>query len=150
MTRKADLGVLILNGAPTPGMVEEANHAGTYEHPATGTVYPRIQIITTTGELLLGKQPNLPGTMNPYLRAQRSTVAADKASCSGRETSGAFRKPVRKRFRRCLLSTGLCDLHHGSFARLEPRETLGNIMNRCSRDEGPAVHRTSTGVSTDF
>lgn len=69
-TRKADLGVLITNAQPTPGMIEEANHAGTYTHPATGTIYPRIQMITT-GDLLLGKRPNLPGTMNPYRQAQR-------------------------------------------------------------------------------
>jgi site-specific DNA-methyltransferase (adenine-specific) len=76
-TRKADLGVLITNGAPTPGMIEEANHAGTYTHPATGTVYPRIQMITT-GELLGGKRPNLPGTMNPYLQAHRLAAAHDQ------------------------------------------------------------------------
>ncbi len=58
-------------------MIEEANHAGTYTHPATGTVYPRIQMITT-GELLLGKRPNLPGTMNPYFQAQRVATLGDQ------------------------------------------------------------------------
>lgn len=69
-TRKAEMGVFISNTHPTPGMIEEANHAGTYTHPATGTVYPRIQMITT-GDLLLGKRPSLPATMNPYFKAQR-------------------------------------------------------------------------------
>lgn len=76
-TRKADLGVLVTNGPPTPGMVEEANHAGTYTHPATGTVYPRIQMITTS-DLLHGKRPNIPGTMNPYMQAQRTSLPMDQ------------------------------------------------------------------------
>jgi len=81
-TRKADLGVLITNRMPTPGMVEEADHAGTYVHPATGTTYPRIQIITT-GDLLLGKRPHLPGTMNPYMQAKRAEVSPDQAELFG-------------------------------------------------------------------
>ncbi len=63
-TRKAEMGVLITNGEPTRGMLEEANHAGTYTHPANGQRFPRIQIITVT-DLLHGKRPQLPGTLNP-------------------------------------------------------------------------------------
>lgn len=81
-TRKADLGVLITNGPPTPGMIEEANHAGTYTHPATSTIYPRIQIITT-GDLLVGKRPNLPGTVNPYMEAKPSGPSVDQGELFG-------------------------------------------------------------------
>lgn len=76
-TRKADMGVLITNSSPTRGMIEEANHAGTYTYPVNGQVYPRIQMITVS-ELLTGKRPQLPGTLNPYMQAQRSKVGADQ------------------------------------------------------------------------
>jgi hypothetical protein len=52
-------------------MVDEANHAGTYKHPANGTTYPKIQIITVT-ELLAGKRPKLPATMLPYIQASKA------------------------------------------------------------------------------
>lgn len=70
-TRKAEMGVLITNGEPTRGMLEEANHAGTYTYPVNGQVYPRIQIITVT-DLLHGRRPHLPGTLNPYIQAVKA------------------------------------------------------------------------------
>lgn len=58
-TEKAELGVLVVNGAPTRGMLDAAAHAGSWVHPATQQRYEVLQIITT-GDLLLGRRPNLP------------------------------------------------------------------------------------------
>lgn len=68
--QQAELGVLITLETPTRGMVDAANHAGFYTHPANGQAYPAIQIITVP-ELLAGKKPNLPPMVNPYRQAQR-------------------------------------------------------------------------------
>lgn len=68
--RKAELGVLVTHSKPTPGMIEEVNHSGSYLHPANGQSYPRLQIITTA-ELLAGKRPDLPPTILPYIAASR-------------------------------------------------------------------------------
>lgn len=72
-TQKAEMGVLITNGPPTRGMVDEANHAGTYQHPNYAQAFPRIQIITVD-ELLAGKRPQMPPTVLPYIQAQRKRV----------------------------------------------------------------------------
>ena len=69
-TQKAEMGVLITNTPPTKMMLDEANHAGIYKHPANDVTYPRIQIITVT-ELLAGKKPNVPGTLMPYIQASK-------------------------------------------------------------------------------
>lgn len=70
-TQKAEMGVLITNTPPTKLMLDEANHAGLYKHPSTGTTYPRIQIITVT-DLLSGKKPFVPMTYLPYIAALKS------------------------------------------------------------------------------
>lgn len=72
-TQQAEMGVLILNGEPTRGMVDEANHAGTYTHPHFDQPFPRIQIITIN-DLLLGRQPRVPPTVSPYMQANRATA----------------------------------------------------------------------------
>ncbi len=41
-TQKAEMGVLITNTAPNRGMVDEANHAGSYRHRITQRRFPRI------------------------------------------------------------------------------------------------------------
>jgi DNA modification methylase len=78
-TQKGEMGVLITNGAPTRGMLEEANHAGTYRHPHFDQAYPRIQIITVD-ELLVGKKPQMPPTLLPYIQALRASTPADQGS----------------------------------------------------------------------
>lgn len=78
-TQQAEMGVLITNGQPTRGMVDEANHAGTYVHPHYDRPFPRIQIITVD-ELLSGKRPTMPPTSDPYRRALRATTPADQGS----------------------------------------------------------------------
>lgn len=78
-TQKAEMGVLITNGSPTRGMSDEANHAGTYQHPHYAEAYPRIQIVTVD-ELLSGKRPKMPPTLLPYIQALRSKTPADQSS----------------------------------------------------------------------
>lgn len=70
-TQKAQLGVLITMEEPTRGMVDAANHGGTYKWPMNGRVFPRIQIITV-GELLSGKQPAMPTLVTRYDTAVRA------------------------------------------------------------------------------
>lgn len=74
-TQKGEMGVLILLTQPTKGMVDEMNHAGTYKHPASNDVYPKIQIITVD-ELLKGKKPKMPLTILPYMQAQKAKMAS--------------------------------------------------------------------------
>jgi site-specific DNA-methyltransferase (adenine-specific) len=69
-TQKAAMGILITQTEPTRGMVDAANHAGHYTHPANGEMFPRIQIITT-GALLKGQRPRKPATLLPYVAAPR-------------------------------------------------------------------------------
>lgn len=78
-TQKAEMGVLITNGPPTRGMIDEANHAGTYQHPHYADAFPRIQLITVD-ELLSGKRPKMPPTMLPYIQALKSKTPADQGS----------------------------------------------------------------------
>lgn len=69
---KADMGVLITMAQPTPGMLEEADHSGSYEYEFSGARYPRIQIITVA-ELLQGKRPQMPSPASNYRKAKRSS-----------------------------------------------------------------------------
>lgn len=78
-TQKAEMGVLITNGKPTPGMIDEANHAGSYQHPHYGEAFPRIQIVTVD-ELLSGRKPAMPPTILPYIQALRAKTPADQES----------------------------------------------------------------------
>lgn len=78
-TQKAEMGILITNGPPTRGMIDEANHAGTYQHPHYAESFPRIQMVTVD-ELLSGKRPKTPPTMLPYIQALRAKKPADQAS----------------------------------------------------------------------
>lgn len=72
-TQKAEMGVLILMTDATRGIVDAVNHAGTYKHPGNGQTFPKIQVITV-GDLLTGKRPNLPSTVNPYMKATKSKL----------------------------------------------------------------------------
>jgi len=66
---KADMGVLVMLARPTKGMIEVADHSGTYTVPMTGASYPRVQIVTVA-ELLAGKRPKMPTAILPYIQAQ--------------------------------------------------------------------------------
>ncbi|MFF4652393.1 DNA methyltransferase [Streptomyces sp. NPDC001380] len=69
-SEKAAMGVFITMKKPTKAMIEAANRSGVYTSPFNGSQYPKVQIITVE-ELLQGKKPNLPATLNPYFQAQR-------------------------------------------------------------------------------
>jgi DNA modification methylase len=67
-TQKAQMGILITMGDPTPGMRDAVNHGGTYTWPVNNQTFPRVQIITVA-ELLAGKRPNMPTAITPYSSA---------------------------------------------------------------------------------
>jgi DNA modification methylase len=73
-TQKAQMGVLITMAEPTPGVLDEVNHGGTYTWPVNGQTYPRIQVITVA-DLLHGMRPNMPPLMLPYIQAARALPA---------------------------------------------------------------------------
>lgn len=64
-TQKAEMGVLITLENPTPGMVDAANHGGTYTWPITQETFPRVQAITVR-DLLAGKRPHMPALVTRY------------------------------------------------------------------------------------
>jgi DNA modification methylase len=65
---KAELGLLIVLSKPTRGMVEAAEHSGSYVNPLTGTTYPKVQIVSIE-ELMSGRDPTLPTAILPYIQA---------------------------------------------------------------------------------
>ncbi len=74
---KAEMGILITMDKATPGMIDAANHGGSYAWPVNGSAFPRVQLVTVA-QLLRGEQPNLPPVLTPYLRATRHTVKTDQ------------------------------------------------------------------------
>jgi hypothetical protein len=58
---------------PPRGVVEAANHGGSYTWPFNGQPYPRIQVITVA-ELLSGKRPDMPPAILPYVQAARAAM----------------------------------------------------------------------------
>lgn len=78
-TQRAAMGILITNAAPTRGMLDEANHAGTYEHPHYDNPFPRIQI-ATIDDLLAGRLPKMPPTNSRYKDAARAKTTVDQGS----------------------------------------------------------------------
>src|SRR5690606_34194748 len=67
---KAEMGILITQATPTPGILDVVNHSGSYTHPSNGQKYPRVQVITIP-ELLAGKRPATPPLLLPYIQAQK-------------------------------------------------------------------------------
>lgn len=65
---KVEMGLLILLRKPTKGMTEIADHSGAYTLPMTGSVFPKVQIITVA-ELLAGHGPKMPTAILPYIKA---------------------------------------------------------------------------------
>jgi len=76
-SQKAEMGVLITMVPPTPGMVEAANHSGTYTWPVNSQTFPKVQIITVP-ELLNFKRPKMPPPLRPYISATRRKQAIDQ------------------------------------------------------------------------
>ena len=69
-SQRAAMGVFVTMNSPTKGMIEAANHGGSYIHPANGQRYPKLQIMTVQ-ELLDDKKPNMPTALLPYFQAKR-------------------------------------------------------------------------------
>jgi site-specific DNA-methyltransferase (adenine-specific) len=65
---KSAIGILITLEEPTTGMKELANHAGVFESPVWGKIFPKIQI-RTISEILSGKAFELPWEENPTKKA---------------------------------------------------------------------------------
>lgn len=72
---KVDLGLLITLEEPTTPMRTEALEAGYYHSAFMHRDYPRVQILTV-GELLHGKQVQMPPHYNPYRLAERQQRGA--------------------------------------------------------------------------
>lgn len=86
-TRRAQMGVLVTLEPPTRGMVDAAHHAGTYTWPITNRVYPRIQIATVR-ELLDGKKPDMPASLQPYPQVYRLAAKSGQMTFEGLAESG--------------------------------------------------------------
>ena len=70
-TQKAQMGVLITMAAPTKGILDAADHGGTYTWPVNGHDFPRVQVITVE-DLLAGKRPLMPSLLSPYAIATKA------------------------------------------------------------------------------
>lgn len=68
-SQRAAMGVFVCMDQPTKRMTEAANHSGTYNHPANGQPFPKVQIVTVA-DLLAGKRPKMPQALLPYFQAQ--------------------------------------------------------------------------------
>ena len=64
----AQMGLLITRVDPTEGMRNEASKHGWYIHEATGSIYPVLQILTTS-QLLSEIEPKIPSPLPPYQQA---------------------------------------------------------------------------------
>lgn len=69
-SQRAAMGVFVCMNEPTKGIIEAANHSGTYNHPANAQRFPKVQILSVQ-DLIDGKRPNMPTALLPYFQAQR-------------------------------------------------------------------------------
>ena len=85
-SQKAQMGVLISMAEPSRGVIDAANHGGTYTWLVNGQTYPKVQVITVA-ELLSGKRPDMPPPILPYVQAARmAPVAPDQLTLDGGTT----------------------------------------------------------------
>lgn len=66
------MGVFITMRPPTAGMIDAGNHSGTYNHPANGQAFPKVQILSVE-DLLAGRRPKMPIALLPYFQARKRT-----------------------------------------------------------------------------
>lgn len=66
------MGIFICMRPPTAGMIDAANHSGTYRHPANGQIFPKVQILSVE-QLLAGQRPKMPMALLPYFQARKRT-----------------------------------------------------------------------------
>lgn len=45
-TQKADMGLLVTIAPPTRGVIDAADHGGSYTWPVNGETFPRLQVVT--------------------------------------------------------------------------------------------------------
>ena len=69
-SQRAAMGIFVCMIEPTKGMIEAVNQSGTYNHPANGQPFPKVQIMTVQ-DLLDDKKPNMPTALLPYFQAER-------------------------------------------------------------------------------
>ncbi len=81
-TEKAEMGVLITLGKPTRGIIDAANHAGSYEWPLNGRSYPKVQLVTIE-QLLGGHRLDIPTPITPYLTAPKNIPQSDQLTLGG-------------------------------------------------------------------
>lgn len=67
--QRAAMGIFITLEEPTSEMVKEERATEPFKHPTWHHEYPAIQILTVK-DLLRGKVPDIPPTINPYQEAQ--------------------------------------------------------------------------------
>lgn len=71
-SQHAGMGIFICMRPPTAGMIDAANHSGTYRHPANGQIFPKVQILSVE-QLLAGQRPKMPMALLPYFQARKRT-----------------------------------------------------------------------------
>ncbi len=69
------MGVLITMGPVTGGVQEEIDHGGVFIHPANGQTFAKLQHVSVA-DLLAGHLPKMPGTILPYIPAEKIKVKA--------------------------------------------------------------------------
>lgn len=74
--QRAELGVLVTMNAPTRGMVDAANHTGSWEHPANGQKFPKIQIVSVP-QIVAGERFDLPLIINAFKAARKDAPATE-------------------------------------------------------------------------
>ena len=70
-TQKAEMGVLLLMGEPTRGVLDAVAHAGSYTWPINGQRFPRVQVLSVA-QLIDGQRPQTPSLLLPYIQAARA------------------------------------------------------------------------------
>lgn len=75
--KDAVMGIFLSIEEPTKGMIEAANHSGSFVHEITGVTYPKLQLMTV-GQLLTGSRPHMPTPYMPYLQAQKFVPAPSR------------------------------------------------------------------------
>lgn len=111
-------GPPIMLNEPTGGMIELADHSGTYEVPMTGTTHPRTQILIGA-EVPAAKRPKIPTPILPYIEESRrpgsEAVPLSWAHCLDRRTPKP--RTVRSRLLSAIRARSTCLLASGSVER---------------------------------
>jgi SAM-dependent methyltransferase len=75
--QRAEMGILITMERPTRGVEEAAQHSGTFTWPVNRQPFPAVQLLTV-GDLLSGRQPNMPTPFLPYIQAKRLAAPTEQ------------------------------------------------------------------------